>query len=61
MRSLRYLSFYNNIYRVIDAYAKSKVHDAALHAERIFKQMEKVYTNGNKQAKPNVQSFNTGT
>lgn len=43
----------------MDAYAKTKSSDAGINAERIFKQLEKAYTNGNLNAKPNVHSFNT--
>lgn len=53
------MSFLNQ--KVIDAYAKTQSADAAINAERIFQRMEEVYANGNFEAKPNVNSFNTGT
>ena len=46
---------------VLDAYAKSGTKGSAHKAEEIFHRMEQAYANGNKEAKPNAHSFNSGT
>ena len=45
--------------KIIDAYAKSFSTTSASDAERIFRMMESDYGRGNKEARPNIRSFNT--